>query len=226
MMDTTSALNPPTKPVVIAITGATGSILAFRLVKELLQMGYPIELIFTEKSIPVMVEELDFKLGGGHREAKARRVLREIDLPEAYLPQLVCYGNHELDAPSASGTHLTQGMVVLPCSMGTLGRIANGISDNLVARAADVTMKEGRKLILAPRETPLNAIHLENMLKLSRLGVTMIPPMLSFYLPDYHSLDGQIRYLIGKVLDHLGIDHQLYKRWGEPGVTLPDQVPV
>jgi 4-hydroxy-3-polyprenylbenzoate decarboxylase len=104
--------------------------------------------------------------------------------------------------------------------MGTLAHIAQGMSDSLLTRAADVTLKEGRPLILLPRETPFNAIHLQNMLTLAQLNVRIIPPMLSFYSPDFLSLEGQILYTVGKVLDQLGLEHQLYQRWQGLSTTL------
>jgi 4-hydroxy-3-polyprenylbenzoate decarboxylase len=208
-----------TKPVVLGITGASGSILGFRLLKELLILQQPVELVMTEKAIPVILEEMKLKIGGGSTEEKISQILNALGLPQdhsqEYEQLLKLYGNNRLDAPPSSGTHLTQGMVIMPCSMGTLGRIANGISDNLVSRAADVTLKEHRKLILIPRESPFNTIHLKNMLTLSQMGVVLIPPMLSFYLPDFYSLDGQINYTLGKVLDQLGLEHDLYTRWGQ-----------
>jgi 4-hydroxy-3-polyprenylbenzoate decarboxylase len=204
-----------TKPVILGITGASGSILGFRLLKELLLLQQPVELVMTEKAIPVILEEMKLKIGGGSTEEKVSQILNGLGLSQSYTEHLKLYGNNRLDAPPSSGTHLTQGMVIMPCSMGTLGRIANGISDNLVSRAADVTLKEHRKLILIPRESPFNTIHLKNMLTLSQMGVVMIPPMLSFYLPDFYSLDGQINYTLGKVLDQLGLEHDLYTRWGQ-----------
>ena len=203
------------KPVILGITGASGSILGFRLLKELLSLRQPVELVMTEKAIPVILEEMKLKIGGGSTEEKMSQILSGLGLSQEYAEFLKLYGNNRLDAPPSSGTHLTQGMVIMPCSMGTLGRIANGISDNLVSRAADVTLKEHRKLILIPRESPFNAIHLKNMLTLSQMGVVLIPPMLSFYLPDFYSLDGQINYTLGKVLDQLGLEHDLYTRWGQ-----------
>lgn len=206
------------KPVVIGITGASGSILAFRLVKVLLDLDQPVEVIMTEKSQQVIFEEIGFKTAGDETQ-KAESLLDFLQLPRDRLPLLRIFANHRLDAPPASGTHLTAGMVVIPCSMGTLGRIAGGITDNLVSRSADVTLKENRRLILVPRETPLNQIHLRNLLTLSQCGAILIPPMLTFYQPDFNSLEGQILYILGKVLDHLGIEHQLHIRWGScPGV--------
>lgn len=210
-----------TKPVVVGITGASGSILGFRTVKELLLLDCPVELVMTEKSQGVITEETGLKLS---HQSEDRRldILRFLGLPDEKADLLALFGNNRLDAPPSSGTHLTRGMVVVPCSMGTLGRIANGITDNLVARAADVTLKEHRKLILVPRESPFNQIHLRNMLTLSQMNVVLIPPMLTFYLRDFDSIDGQINYTIGKILDQLGFEHDLYTRWGNHvGASLP-----
>lgn len=168
----------------------------------------------TEKSYQVIFEELQFKVSGTDGEEKSRAIVQYLNLPPEKVEFLKVYGNHRLDAPPSSGTHLTRGMVIIPCSMGTLGRLASGITDNLVSRAGDVTMKEHRKLIIVPRESPLNQIHLKNLLTLSQCGVVIIPPVLSFYLPDFGSLEGQIQYTLGKVLDQLGFEHDLYQRWG------------
>jgi 4-hydroxy-3-polyprenylbenzoate decarboxylase len=119
---------------------------------------------------------------------------------------------HDFTAPIASGSYPTEGMVVIPCSMGTLGAIASGLSQNLIHRAADCTIKEGRKLILVPRETPLSAIHLENMLKLARLGVRIVPAMPAFY-SGQQSVQELIDFMVGKTLDQMGIPHALYPRW-------------
>ena len=206
-------LNANAKPVVVGLTGASGTVLGLRLVEELLRLDQRVELVLTQKTLPVMFEELGLKLIGSEEERVAA-ILGFLNLPDTKADLLALYDNNHLGAPPASGTHLTQGMVIMPCSMGTLGKIANGIADNLVCRAADVTLKEHRKLILIPRETPFNQIHLKNMLALSQCGVHLIPPMLSFYQRDFHSIDGQINYTVGKVLDHLGFEHDLYTRWG------------
>lgn len=207
-------LHTQNKPIVIGITGASGSILGLRLVRELLKLEQTVELVMTEKAYPVIFEELQLKVSGDEAE-KAAAILAYLKLSPTFNTQLKVYGNNRLDAPPSSGTHLTQGMVIIPCSMGTLGRIAAGIGDNLVARAADVTLKEHRKLIIVPRESPLNQIHLKNLSTLAQCGTVIIPPMLSFYLPDFGSIDGQINYTLGKVLDQLGFSHDLYQRWGE-----------
>jgi len=199
-------------PIVVGITGASGSVLGFRLIEELILLGQQVELVMTEKSYQVIFEETGLKIGGGD---KAMRVLQHLGLPEDRLEQLQVFENNRLDAPPSSGTHMTQGMAVIPCSMGTLGRIANGITDTLVARAADVTLKEHRKLVVVPRESPFNQIHLRNLMTLSQCNAVILPPMLSFYLPDFGSIEGQINYTVGKVLDQFGFQHTLYTRWGQ-----------
>ena len=201
------------KPVVVGLTGASGSILGFRLVKCLLEANQPVEMVLSQKSLPVIHEELDLKLSAG--PDRVPQLLGYLNLPEDKAALLRFFDNNDLGAACSSGSHLTRGMVIIPCSMGTLGRIAAGVTDNLVARSADVALKEQRKLILVPRECPLNAIHLKNMLTLSQCGAVILPPMLTFYRKDFHSLDGQINYTIGKVLDHLGQEHTLHQRWGE-----------
>lgn len=211
MMSGTFPSGGKQKPIVVGITGASGSVLGFRLIEELIRLEQPVELVMTEKSYQVIFEETGLKIAG---QDKAANVIRHLGMPEERIAQLKVFENNRLDAPPSSGTHLTQGMVIIPCSMGTLGRVANGITDNLVARSADVTLKEHRKLIIVPRESPLNQIHLRNLTTLSQCGVVIIPPMLSFYLPDFGTIQGQIDYTVGKVLDQLGFEHDLYTRWG------------
>jgi 4-hydroxy-3-polyprenylbenzoate decarboxylase len=119
----------------------------------------------------------------------------------------------DLFAPPSSGSYRLDGLVILPCSMGSVGRIASGISSNLLERASDVMLKERKQLIICPRETPLNSIHLENMLKLSRCGVNIVPTSTAFYYKP-KTIEDIIDFHIGKVLDILGINHSLFKRWG------------
>jgi len=125
----------------------------------------------------------------------------------------VVYENNNLEAKTSSGSFITHGMVIVPCSMKTLSSIASGFCDNLISRTADVMLKEGRKLVLCPRETPLNVIHLENMLKLSRFGVQMVPPMPAFYNQP-STIDDLIHHQVMKILDQFGISYGKGKRWG------------
>ena len=124
------------------------------------------------------------------------------------------FGREEWTAPVASGSAPPRAMVVCPCTTGTLANIANGICSNLIDRAADVVIKEGRRLVLVPRETPLSAIHLENMLKLARLGVVILPPSPGFYQQP-ETIDELVDFVVGRILDQLGIDNDLSPRWGE-----------
>ena len=130
------------------------------------------------------------------------------------------FGREEWFAPVASGSNPADAMVVCPCSMGTLAAIAQGSSDNLIERAADVSIKEQRKLVLVPREAPFSAIHLENMLKLARLGVVILPPSPGFYTHP-KTVDDMIDFVVARILDQLRIDNQLTPRWGEPASDSP-----
>lgn len=125
----------------------------------------------------------------------------------------VVYDNKNLAASISSGSFKTDGMIIIPCSMRTLAAVANGISDNLLTRAADVTIKENRKLVMVPRETPLSVIHLENMLKLAKMGVTILPASPGFY---HHpeTMEDIVAIMVGRTLDQIGIEHQLFRRWG------------
>jgi 4-hydroxy-3-polyprenylbenzoate decarboxylase len=125
----------------------------------------------------------------------------------------VTHDNKDLAAPISSGSFKTDGMIIIPCSMRTLAAVANGLSDNLLTRAADVTVKENRKLVVVPRETPLSVIHLENMLKLARIGVTVLPASPGFYNHP-ESLEDIVAIMVGRALDQMGIEHQLFRRWG------------
>lgn len=194
------------KRLAVGITGASGSIYGVRLIECLLDQEYEVHLVVSNAGWRVIKEELGWNITD-----------REGILNEKFGSRpgsLVYHPINDIGASIASGSFLMDGMIIMPCSMGTLSAIAHGASDNLMARAADVMLKEGRSLVLVPRETPLHAIHLENMLKLSQLGVKMVPAMPAFY---YHpkTMDDLINFLVGKVLDTLRIEHQLFTRWGE-----------
>ncbi|HEX9121756.1 MAG TPA: UbiX family flavin prenyltransferase [Actinomycetota bacterium] len=183
-------------PLVVAMTGATGAVYGIRLLEALREAGRETHLVISEWAERTMVAETSWK--PADVRALATHVHREDDL----------------DAPPGSGTLLTGGMVVAPCSMKTLAAIANGISQNLIHRAADVTIKEGRKLVLLVRESPLSVIHLENMLRVARTGGVIMPPVPAFYAKPA-SLDEMVDHTVGRVLDHFGVPHELVRRWGE-----------
>ncbi len=191
------------KPWIVGITGASGAIYAVHLIEAMLARDISVHVVITDAGWRVLHEELDWNA--------ARR---QETLAEKFGGQVRYYPNQDIGANVASGSFLTSGMVIVPCSMGTLSSIASGASDNLLERAADVILKEGRRLFLVPRETPLHSIHLENMLKLSRMGVRIIPAMPAFY-HNPQSMDELIDFMVGKVLDSMEIDHDLYKRWGD-----------
>lgn len=200
------------KPWVIGITGASGAVYGVRLCEYLLANGHSIHLLITDAGWRVLKEEL------GWATSRRQEMLEE--RWGAHPGKLTYYPNRDIGAGIASGSFLTQGMVIVPCSMGTLAAVAHGSSDNLMERAADVMLKEGRKLILVPRETPLHAIHLQNMLTLAQMGVRMIPAMPAFY---YHprNMEEMVDFLVGKILDSMEIDHDLYRRWGDQNDQAP-----
>ncbi|MBY9081649.1 UbiX family flavin prenyltransferase [Paenibacillus sp. HN-1] len=194
------------KGFVVGITGASGAVYGIRLTETLLSLGFPVHLVISNAGWRVVKEELDWDVTD--REGVLNQRFGGLQGTLEYHPVA------DIGASIASGSFRTQGMIIMPCSMGTLSAVANGTSDNLMTRAADVMLKEGRPLVLVPRETPLHAIHLENMLKLSRLGVRMIPAMPAFYFGP-QSLEDMVDFMVGKVLDSFGIDHALFRRWGE-----------
>lgn len=202
---------------VVGITGASGSIYGIRLAEELLKRDKEVHLVVTEAGWRVLKEEM------GWQASKRPQMLQDRFGKFAVNGRLVYHPNSDIGASIASGSFRVSGMVVAPCSMGTLSSIAHGISDDLMTRAADVMLKERRRLLLVPRETPLHAIHLENMLTLARLGVTILPAMPAFYYKP-QSMDEMINFLVGKVLDSMDVEHDLYRRWGDEqyGLETPD----
>ena len=191
---------PSDKPVLLGITGATGSVYGIETARILVRQNIPVEAVLTGQGRKVMA----FETGRSWEEWS-----KEIDGGRGLLTSC---GLDDLHSPMASGSYLTAGMVVAPCSMGTLGRIAGGISSNLLERAADVTLKERRPLILLARETPLNAIHLRNMLAVTEAGGCIMPPVPSFYTkPD--SLGDMVAQTVFRVLDLLGLEPGSIRRW-------------
>ncbi|MCK4258033.1 MAG: UbiX family flavin prenyltransferase [Halanaerobiales bacterium] len=207
------------KRFIVGITGATGSIYGMKLVEELIKMDYQVYLTITKAGIEVITEELKLPIMNSDDEKIYGELLsylsKDLQMREIELKKRLCYiPINRVGASIASGSFLTEGMAVLPCSMSTLSGIAHGRSMNLLERTADVMLKEGRPLLISPREMPLNTIHLENMLKLSKLGVMIVPPMPGFY---YHpeTIDDMVNFVVGKILDRLRIPHELFQRWGE-----------
>ncbi len=195
------------KQLAVGITGASGAIYGVRLVQELLKGGHTVHLMVTEAGWQVFSDELDWN-------TENREQLLTEKLQQDYPGELMYWGMRDFSCPAASGSHRGDGMIVIPCSMGTLAGIAHGSSGNLLERVADVMLKEGRRLVLVPRETPLNAIHLENMLTLSRLGVKILPAMPGYYHKP-NTMDDLINFVVGKALDALDVPHSLFRRWGE-----------
>lgn len=202
------------KTITLALTGASGMPYAIRLLEMLLAGGHMVYLVYSAAAQLVTTQEMGIPLPAKPGEAQRQLTTRFGCRPE----QLQVFTRTDWMAPIASGSGAADAMVVCPCSMGALAAIASGLSDNLIERAADVMLKEGRKLILVPRETPFSAIHLENMLKLSRMGAVILAPNPGFYhLPQ--SVGDLVDFVVAKMLDQLGIAHQLVAKWGS--ATLP-----
>lgn len=195
--------------ILVAMTGASGAIYGLRLVEELLASKCRVTLLLSRSGRQVLAHEtgLDWQGSVAQRLQKMRK---HFTCGE----QLMHYDEDDMFAPPASGSAAPTAMVVVPCSMGTAGRLAAGISGNLIERAADVALKEGRTLLLVPRETPLSAIHLENLLRLSRAGARIVPAMPAFYQQP-QSIAELVDFMVGKILDGLGIEHNLFRRWGD-----------
>ena len=195
------------KSIVVGITGASGSVYGQRLLARLNASPEVsrIDLVISQAGARVVGEELGLNVTGTDR-----RVVRELLGEDS--EKLILHSANDIGASIASGSYLSDAMVIVPCSMSTLGAIANGASRDLVHRAADVVLKESRPLLLVPRETPLNVIHLENMLKLARLGVRILPAMPGFY---HHpkTIDDLVEHFIHRLLDHLGVSHEQLTRW-------------
>jgi 4-hydroxy-3-polyprenylbenzoate decarboxylase len=198
------------KRITLAFTGASGAPYGLRLLQCLLQADCDVFVILSKAARVVIGMETELKLPAG--TGKAEQALR--DWVQTDRGTLVVCGLEQWTAPVASGSGAPAAMVVCPCSTGTLSAIACGASDNLIERAADVAIKEGRKLILVPREAPFSPLHLENMLKLSRLGVTIMPAAPGFYHQP-ETVQDLVDFIVASLLDHLGVEQTLVKRWGE-----------
>ena len=196
------------KNIVVGITGASGSIYGLRLIEELLAAEMRVSVLLTNAGRQVLSFETGLEIADDKRQGlqQLKKYFKADD-------NLRYFALNDFFAPVASGSNSPDAVIICPCSMGTAGRIAAGLSDNLLERAADVALKEKRTLLLVPRETPFNQIHLENLLRLSKAGAQILPAMPGFYQQPETVAD-LVNFLVGKILDNLGIGHQLFKRWG------------
>lgn len=201
---------PARPPIAVAVTGASGAQYALRLLECLIEADEEVYLMLSEPGQIVIGMETDLSLPGRPRDIQ--RFLTEYFAADE--GQLQVFGRKEWTAPVASGSSAPRAMVVCPCTMGTLSAIACGGSSNLIERAADVMLKEARKLILVPRETPFSAIHLENMLKLARLGTVMLAANPGFYHRP-QTLEDLVDFVVARILDQLEVAHTLSSRWGD-----------
>ncbi len=221
---------------VVAITGACGSVYAVRLLQVLTDAGQNAHVTISPAAVQVFEEELDLSFDlndldvhrllledsfepGSRLEAllgglDSKRPKRSSESEKSARGQLFYHHYRDFSAGIASGSFLTAGMVVCPCSMGTLASLANGISSNLIHRAADVHLKEGRKLILVPRETPLGSIQLENMKRLTDAGAVVLPAMPGFYHRPDRIVD-LVDFVVARICDQMGVGQELFRRWGE-----------
>lgn len=195
--------------VLLGITGASGAIYGRALLDELTRLDVEVHLIVSPTSHIVMREELDVTFPGGRFDP-------EVYLGRAVEPgRIVMHADADLAAPPASGTFRCAGMVICPCSMKTMGTLAAGMGSNLVTRAAEACLKERRRLVLVPRETPLSLIHLRNMVTLTEAGAVVLPAMPGFYHRP-QTIDELVRHIILKILDSLGVRHSIPHRWKDP----------
>lgn len=198
------------KTITLALTGASGLPYAFRLLECLLHSGHRVQLVYTQAAQIVATQEMGFTLPSRPQEAQ----LLLLERLGTFTGELAVYGRDDWFAPMASGSNPGDAMVICPCTMGMLAAVATGMSDDLIARAADVMLKERRTLILVPRETPFSAIHLENMLKLTHAGAVILPPNPGFY---HHpqSVQDIVDFVVARILDHLGVAQNLITPWGK-----------
>ena len=210
------------KSISLAWTGASGAPYGLKLLECLLSADYQVFLMISSAARVVLATEHGLKLSANSDKAHEQLIghLTEVNASLAtsasLAGQLVVLGKEEWFSPPASGSAAPKQMVICPCSTGTLAAVATGMSNNLLERAADVVIKERGQLILVPRETPFSAIHLEHMLSLSRLGVTIMPAAPGFY-HNPKSVEDLVDFMVARILDHLGVDHALTSRWGYQG---------
>ncbi len=198
------------KRITLALTGASGAQYGICLLEQLLRQGCEVSFLISRAAQVVMATETELKMPGTPAELQLWFAERYKDFPGS----VKVYGREQWMAPVASGSGAPTAMVVCPCSTGTLSAIAGGASNNLIERAADVALKERRKLILVPREAPYSEIHLENMLRLTRMGAVILPASPGFYNKPT-SVEQMVEFVVARILDQLGIPQDLVSRWGE-----------
>ncbi len=196
-------------PIILAMTGASGACYGLRLLEYLVKDNRQIYLLISKAAQAVFAMETDLDVPSRPQDAQ----LFFTEHFNAAAEQIIVYGREQWSSPVASGSHKAEQMIVCPCTTGTLSSIAQGSSNNLMQRAADVMIKEQRKLMLVVREMPLSPIHLENMLKLANIGVTIMPANPGFYQKP-ESLNDLVDFVVARILDHIGITHNLLPRWG------------
>jgi len=210
-------MNAAIDTITVGITGASGSPYALRLLQCLLQAGRRVNLVVSDAGRLVLASESELKLptkpGEQQRLLMQRLQAGGAESDPELSGELRCYALNDWMAPMASGSNPGRAMVICPCTMGTLAAVAAGSASNLIQRAADVSMKEGRMLLLVPRETPYSVIHLENMLRLARAGVVILPPDPGFYQQP-QSIADLVDFVVARILDRLQIPHALGARWG------------
>ncbi len=206
---------PDQKTITLAFTGASGIPYGIRLLEQLLSHQQRVYLLYSQVAQIVARQEMDLTLPSSPKEAESY-FNQHYQLPDG---QLRVYGREEWFAPVASGSNPADAMVICPCTMGTLAAIAAGLNQKLIERAADVMLKENRSLILVPREMPFSTIHLENMLKLARSGVIIMPANPGFYQHP-KTIEDMVDFVVARILDHLKINHSLIPRWGEKNQVL------
>ena len=197
--------------IVLALTGASGSVYGLRLLEILLGAGKTVHLAISPAGAEVLFHELGKQIQAGRFNLTD---LLDEKAAAAKQGQVQYYDYRDFRAGIASGSFLTGGMVVCPCSMGTVAAIGHGLSQNLIHRAADVHLKERRRLILVPRETPLSVVHLRNLTLCAEVGAVVLPATPAFYTKP-QSLEDAVDFIVGRICDQLGVDHQLLPRWGQ-----------
>jgi 4-hydroxy-3-polyprenylbenzoate decarboxylase len=194
-----------TADLVLAMTGASGAPYAVRLLRTLCGLGRTVHLTLSPSAAQVLRQEMGLSI--------ALKRFDPLSFGELGPGKVVYHHHEDFSAGIASGSFRTAGMVIAPCSMSTLGAIAHGVTSNLITRAADVHLKERRKLILVPRETPLSLVHLENMLQVTRAGAVVLPAMPGWYHCP-RQLDDLVQFIVSRICDQLGIENELIRRWG------------